>query len=74
MAGTATEVYGPTAAVVDDCARRGERTPPPLHAPGPAWLALDPRHLRDREMFWFQLLSIIGSAPAAGARTILRIR
>ena len=52
MAGTATEVYGPTATVVDECARTGERTPPPPYAPRPAWLAPDPRHLRDREMFW----------------------
>ncbi|HKC72945.1 MAG TPA: hypothetical protein VKF37_01930 [Chloroflexota bacterium] len=34
MAGTATEVYGPTATVVDECARTGERTPPPPYAPG----------------------------------------
>lgn len=77
MAGTATEIYGSTEATVDACAKAWEDTRPEFispHAPGPGWLAPDPRLLREQEMFRFKLSSAIASPPEAGAPTILRLR
>jgi len=69
------EVYGPAEQVVDTSAQAWQHGNSALsHAPGPYWLADNPKLMRDQEMSWVRMLLTFNVPPSPGSPTIVRMR
>jgi len=75
MAGAATEVYGPSEAVVDASTQVWEeRYPNREIAPGADWLVSEPQRLREHEMFLYQILTVIANPPGIDGPALYHMR
>ena len=69
------EVYGSTESIVDGSTRAWNiDSHPPAEAPGPDYLAMDSRTMRDQEMAWFRMLSAVVGPPPSDGPTVFNMR